>query len=132
TQEAVDAVVNLILLELSFQPIPALSLPTPKHQGLARLCERLRDDPAMELSIQEAAGSLHMSRATFMRTFQRETGMSFGRWRQQARILHALALVAEGRSIVEVALECGYDSPSAFSAMFHRSLGRPPSAYFRQ
>ncbi|NLG76734.1 MAG: AraC family transcriptional regulator [Xanthomonadaceae bacterium] len=132
TQDAIEAVVNLILLELSFRPDPALSLPTPKHPGLAKLCERLRNDPAVELSVQKAAASLNMSRSTLMRTFQRETGMSFGRWRQQARILYALPLLAEGRSILDVALECGYDSPSAFSAMFHRSLGRPPSAYFRQ
>ena len=71
-----------------------------------------------------------MSRASFMRLFQRETGMSFLRWRQQARLLLALALLAEGQSILSVALACGYDSPSAFSAMFRRVLGKSPSEYF--
>nr|WP_246806840.1 helix-turn-helix domain-containing protein [Ensifer sp. ENS04] len=56
--------------------------------------------------------------------------MSFGQWRQRVRMLHALAVLAEGRSILEAALECGYSSPSAFSAMFRRSLGRPPKNYF--
>ncbi|MBN9046653.1 MAG: helix-turn-helix transcriptional regulator [Rhizobiales bacterium] len=125
-----EAVVRLLVLELSFMPVRALNLPMPEHGGLARFCGRLRGDPASSLTVEDAAAALHMSRATFMRLFRRETGMSFGRWRQQARMLHALSLLAEGRNILDVALECGYESPSAFSAMFRRSLGQPPSAYF--
>ncbi|MFK4823082.1 helix-turn-helix domain-containing protein [Ochrobactrum quorumnocens] len=41
-------------------------------------------------------------------------------------------MLAEGQSILNVALACGYDSPSAFSAMFRRSLGRSPSEYFAE
>jgi AraC-like DNA-binding protein len=35
-------------------------------------------------------------------------------------------------SILELALEHGYDSPSAFAAMFRKVLGVPPSEYLRQ
>lgn len=130
-REIADAVIRLLLLELSFLPAQPLNLPLPKHVALAEFCNGIRDDLARELSIEQAALELHMSRATFMRLFQRETGLSFGRWRQQARMLKALTLLAEGRSILDVALECGYDSPSAFSAMFRRSLGRSPRDYFQ-
>lgn len=130
SREMADAVIRLLLLELSFLPAQGLNLPKPRHLGLAQLCDRVRNDLTVSLSIEDAAAALHMSRATFMRLFQRETKMSFGRWRQQARMLNALSMLAEGRSILDVALECGYDSPSAFSAMFRRSLGLPPSAYF--
>lgn len=130
-REMVDAVIRLLLLELSFLPAQPLNLPMPKHAALARFCDGMRHDLARELPIEQAARELHMSRATFMRLFQRETGLSFGRWRQQARMLKALTLLAEGRSILDVAMECGYDSPSAFSAMFRRSLGRSPRDYFQ-
>ena len=40
-----------------------------------------------------------------------------------ARLLRALGWIAEGRPILEVAMELGYESPSAFSAMFRRELG---------
>jgi len=40
-----------------------------------------------------------------------------------------LKLLAQGVSILEVALEHGYQSPSAFSAMFRKSLGYPPSHF---
>jgi AraC-like DNA-binding protein len=32
--------------------------------------------------------------------------------------------------VTEVALDLGYASPSAFAAMFRKSLGMPPSRYF--
>ncbi|MFT3999047.1 MAG: helix-turn-helix transcriptional regulator [Rhizobium sp.] len=130
-REVADAVIRLLLLELTFLPAQPLNLPLPKHPALAAFCETMLGDLARTISIEEAADALHMSRATLMRLFQRETGLSFGRWRQQARMLKALTLLAEGRSILDTALECGYDSPSAFSAMFRRSLGRSPREYFQ-
>ena len=66
---------------------------------------------------------------TLARGFRRETGMSFSEWRRRARLLGALAWIAEGRPILAVALDLGYDSPSAFSAMFKREFGLPPSQY---
>lgn len=130
SRDRTDAVVRLLLMELSFQPAQPLNLPTPNYPKLALICERLRHNLAKSLSLEEAAATLNMSRATFMRLFKRETGMSFGHWRQQARMLDALTMLAEGRSVLDVALDCGYNSPSAFSAMFRRSLGSPPSSYF--
>lgn len=130
-REMADAIIRLLLLELSFLPAQPLNLPMPRHASLAEFCDGMRNNLARELSIEQAARALHMSRATFMRLFQRETGLSFGQWRQQARVLKALTLLAEGKSILAVALECGYDSPSAFSAMFRRSLGRSPRDYFQ-
>lgn len=124
------AVTRLLLMELAFLPIEPLNLPTPRHGQLARFCEWIRSDPARSTSLEEAAGVLHMSRSRFMRLFKRETGLSFAHWRQQARLLQALSLLADGQSILNVAVACGYDSPSAFSAMFRRSLGQSPSEYF--
>jgi AraC-like DNA-binding protein len=55
--------------------------------------------------------------------------MSFGAWRQQALLVTALPLLAEGRSVTAVALDLGYESPAAFSTMFRRLTGKPPSLY---
>ena len=40
--------------------------------------------------------------------------MSFGRWRQQARLFAALEMLAQRKSVTEVAITVGYDSVSAF------------------
>jgi AraC-like DNA-binding protein len=68
---------------------------------------------------------------TIHRLFSRETGMTFGQWRQQARLLFALERLAQGERIIDVALDSGYASQSAFTAMFRKHFGMPPSAFYR-
>jgi AraC-like DNA-binding protein len=80
-------------------------------------------------TLEEIARSGALSGRTLARHFRRHTGMSFAEWRRRARLLRALGWIAEGRPILEVAMELGYDSPSAFSAMFRRELGAPPSSF---
>ena len=63
------------------------------------------------------------------RLFQSETGLSFAAWRQQARVLEAMGRLGSGAPVTQVALDLGYDSVSAFSAMFRRAAGTSPSAY---
>jgi AraC-like DNA-binding protein len=55
--------------------------------------------------------------------------MSFGRWRQQARLQFAVRRLAEGAAVGTIALECGYESPSAFVSMFKQALGTTPGRY---
>ena len=72
-----------------------------------------------------------MARRTFMRAFSAQAGMSFGRWRQQARLFAALEMLAQSKSVTEVAIAVGYDSVSAFIEMFRTMLGTTPQTYFR-
>ena len=58
-----------------------------------------------------------------------ETGLSFAQWRQQARLLRALELIADGVAVTTIALELGYDNVSAFIDMFRRALGTTPGRY---
>ena len=44
--------------------------------------------------------------------------------------LRALERLAGGEAVTTVALDLGYDSPSAFVAMFRRALGTTPGRYF--
>ena len=46
------------------------------------------------------------------------------------RSVPALTLLGSGRSVTTVALDLGYDSTSAFIAMFNRVLGTSPGKYF--
>jgi AraC-like DNA-binding protein len=56
--------------------------------------------------------------------------LSFRAWRQQVRLLGALERLAAGQAVTTVAWELGYESPSAFGAMFRRALGTTPGRYF--
>ncbi|REN14033.1 AraC family transcriptional regulator, partial [Mycobacterium tuberculosis] len=67
---------------------------------------------------------------TIQRLCARELGMTFGQWRQQARLLRALEQLAHGEKVIDVALSLGYASPSAFTAMFKKRFGQLPSQFF--
>ncbi|MGH9887478.1 MAG: helix-turn-helix domain-containing protein, partial [bacterium] len=70
------------------------------------------------------------SKRTLERLFRDETGMSFGAWRQQLRLLQALPLLAAGEPVTNVALSVRYESTSAFIARFRRVLGTTPGRYY--
>ncbi|RUE08070.1 AraC family transcriptional regulator [Pseudomonas aeruginosa] len=123
-------VMELILDELRVLPILALHVPQPVDPQLAALCRSLRAEPAADWSLGDAARRLGVSPRTLTRAFQRETGLSFVQWLRRMRLLASLDALAAGHSILEVALDLGYDSQSAFSAMFRRTLGVSPSLYF--
>ncbi len=58
--------------------------------------------------------------------------MSFGRWRQQLHVGLALQRLADGESVTNIAIDLGYERPSAFTAMFRRMLGTTPARYLTE
>jgi AraC-like DNA-binding protein len=124
-----ERVMTLILDEIrSAQRIP-LSVPMPSNDRLKRVCKAILSDSGGRETLDDWASEAAMGRRTFTRTFRRETGISFATWRQNVRLLDALSRLAEGHSITETALDVGYNSPSAFTAMFHRAFGVSPTHY---
>ncbi len=85
-----ERVMELILDEIERAPALSLHVPMPRHARLAALCEELVRDPALPASLEAWAKRLHMNARTLARLFQRETGMNFGAWCRQARLLLSL------------------------------------------
>ena len=108
-----------------------LRLTLPREERLAKVADALLDDVADDRTLDDWAHLAGMARRTFMRAFSVQTGMSFGRWRQQARLFGALEMLAQNKSVTEVAIAVGYDSVSAFIEMFRTMLGTTPQKYFR-
>ncbi|MDX3906095.1 MAG: helix-turn-helix transcriptional regulator [Pigmentiphaga sp.] len=125
-------VMRLLLDELRQLPTLPLRLPRPADRRLRTVCEAIVAAPDDKTTARGWGARLGVDAKTVHRLFLRETGMTFGQWRQQARLLAALERIAEGAKIVDVALELGYASPSAFSTMFKRQFGVTPSAFFGQ
>lgn len=122
-------VVALILSELrGLQSLP-LQLPMPRDARLRALCESLLEAPGDQRPLDAWAATINASARTLARRFQSETGLSFGAWRQQARVLEAMGRLGGGEPVTQVALDLGYESVSAFSAMFHRATGTSPSQF---
>jgi AraC-like DNA-binding protein len=123
-------IMALILDELRLLPVLPLNLPMPREARLQKICRGILDEPASTLTLAAWGRRVGASSRTLARRFQGETGLTFGRWRQQARLLEALSRLAQGQSVTTIALDLGYESPSAFTSMFRRALGRTPSTYF--
>jgi AraC-like DNA-binding protein/mannose-6-phosphate isomerase-like protein (cupin superfamily) len=122
-------VVALILSELQGLQSLALQLPMPRDAKLRGLCQTLLDQPGDQRPLEAGARTINTSARTLARRFQSETGLSFGAWRQQARVLEAMGRLGSGEPVTQVALDLGYESVSAFSAMFHRATGASPSRF---
>lgn len=122
-------VVALIISELrGLQSLP-LQLPMPRDARLRTLCKALLAAPGDQRPLEAWAETINTSARTLARRFQSETGLSFGAWRQQARVLDAMGRLGGGEPVTRVALDLGYESVSAFSAMFHRATGTSPSQF---
>jgi AraC-like DNA-binding protein len=121
---------SLLLEEIRIAPTLSLDLPLPQDRRLRALCEALLEDPGAGLSLEGWALRVGASPRTLARLFREELGMTFGQWRQRVRLAQAAALVSGGGSLASVAASLGYESASAFSAMFKRALGRSPREFF--
>lgn len=126
------AIMRLILLEIPRLHERPFALPFPADPRLVRLCREFVAAPSAAVRIDTWASRAGMSRRSFTRAFQRETGVSLSVWRRQATLLAALPLLARGASVTEVALDLGYESAPAFTTMFRRMLGVAPRTYLRQ
>ncbi|WP_406625290.1 AraC family transcriptional regulator [Acidovorax sp. SDU_ACID1] len=123
--QAVALIGQLAVAEIARLPRCALELPMPASLDLLQLCERVLDDP-----VHGGEGFLPPGSArTLYRRFRAETGLSFVQWRRQACLLHAVRLLSGGMSVTRVALDSGYESLSAFSTMFRRTLGVTPRTF---
>jgi AraC-like DNA-binding protein len=108
----------------------SFSLPRPQSPLARKLADHFTANPgdgrALELVTLEVGGA---SLRTFERMFVEETGLSLASWRRQSRMLASISLLAESKSIGEVAHAVGYDSAAAFSAAFKQCFGTSPSGY---
>ncbi|WP_240757079.1 AraC family transcriptional regulator [Roseicella aquatilis] len=118
----------LILDEIARAPSLPLGLPALRDPRLRRLAEALRADPARDAGMEEWAAACGASARTLTRLFRRETGMSFGRWRQMLRLSEAAALLAQGMPPARAAAAVGYASAPAFGAAFRAAFGTTPGS----
>ena len=121
---------GVLIDQLSALPTIPLQLPWPADERARRAAAWLREHPDDPDVTDAVARRFGLSVRTIERLFQKETGLTFGKWRQQLRLLQALRLLAAGRPVTDVSLQVGYESPSAFIAMFRRTLGVTPYRYF--
>jgi len=126
---ATARLVAVLLDEIARMKVERLYFPSSNHPRLRQLADTLLLDPGDRSTAQEWASRLAMSERTLTRLVAQETGMSFGRWRQQLQIIVALKWLHSGMQVQRIAEDLGYQSVSAFITMFRKALGASPSKY---
>lgn len=122
-------VANVILDEIRTLPTEPFGLPLPRDLRLQRIARALIADPADDRDLERWADWAAISSRTLSRRFVAETGFNFTAWRQRARLMRSLEMLAAGVPVNAVALDLGYATASAYIALFKRSFGETPAAY---
>lgn len=123
---------EILIDELSVLPLAPIDLPMPRDARAVRAAKLVRAAPEARYPLADASRRSGASTRTLERLFRGETGLSFGAWRQRARLLRALQLLAEDENVTQTAIAVGYESTSAFVAAFRRALGVTPGQYFKE
>lgn len=81
------------------------------------------------VTVGEVASAVGLSEFHFMRTFQATTGLSVHRYLTQIRLVRAKALLAQGVSATQTALDVGFFDQSHFTRHFRSHFGTTPGAF---
>ena len=93
---------------------------------IARTIDYLSTQLNEQVTIDDMADHVGMSRAVFHRRFKEATTMSPIQFLKSLRLNNAAMKIAEGKTVSEAAWDVGYQSSSQFSREFKRMYGQSP------
>lgn len=82
-----------------------------------------------QISIETLAKLVGMSRTYFCSWFKSKTNMTCTQYLNQVRIANAVKLLAAGKSVGAVALDCGFANTSYFISVFKKLRGCTPKEF---
>ncbi len=129
TETRHSRIANVLIEELGEAVVDRLFIATPTDPRLRRIADMMLEEPGDRRTLAEWAEIAGMSGRSLRRRVERETGVTFGRWRQQFQLAIALRDLRSGIPIKTISEKLGYESISAFATMFKKYMGRPPGKY---
>ncbi len=94
---------------------------------VSRVIELMTGTPHGSPDLEQAASEAASSPWHFHRCFRELTGESFASCLRRLRLERAAWQLRAGHTVLETALDSGYDSPESFYRAFHRRFGIKPS-----
>ena len=116
----------------TFLSVRSFSLPTESHyqQAIREAMRHLIANFREPVRLEEVLQLTDLSRPTFARQFKLHSGHTFSEFLNRLRLQAACRELAESeRSILEVALACGFTQVSFFNRLFRRILRCNPTEY---
>jgi AraC-like DNA-binding protein len=100
-----------------------------RDPGVLRVRDLLREEYAREIGSDELAALAGRSRFALYRAFVADYGMSPGDYQRQLRLRAARALLAQGLSPAQAAVEAGFTDQAHLTRWFGRCYGVTPARY---
>lgn len=120
---------RVLLDELAETPSAGTFLPASGDVVLGRALHHLEKHPEDNRSVAELAQEAGITERTLARKCRQDLGIPLTGWRNRMRVVKAIALIEEGRTVEAIARNFGYSSASAFIAMFRKLMGVTPASY---
>jgi AraC-like DNA-binding protein len=109
-----------------------LNLPVAADPVVAAVADYTRAHLA-RVTVSDVTRAVGVSERTLRRIFRAHLGMSWRSYLLRARVLRAMALLAQSdRTVLEVSIAVGFDDVGAFARSFARHCGETPSVYRRR
>jgi AraC-like DNA-binding protein len=124
-----DRLAGVLMDLVSQAPSTDLVLPLPRDARALRLAQHLHAQPADKRDLATLAVEAGASLRTLQRCFADETRLTIEAWRQKARLVHSTTALSAGATVTDAAIDCGYDSPSAFITAFRKQFGVTPGRF---
>lgn len=109
---------------------PAPRSLTAERVEVCRVIEHIHSNLDEKITVERMASIACLSASHFGRVFRKETGRAPMEYVNGLRLERAKKLLLAGdRSVTEIALQCGFGSPSYFSACFQKEYRMTPKEY---
>ncbi|NUU61037.1 AraC family transcriptional regulator [Paenibacillus sp. JW14] len=100
-----------------------------EQDRMDHVVQYIKENSHKKLNLELLAGVSHLSKYHFSRIFTAKIGMTPVAFVNRERLHKATQLLAEGshKTILEISIQCGFESVSTFNALFKRHYGQTPS-----
>jgi AraC-like DNA-binding protein len=101
-------------------------------RSVARMCDFIASNFLQDIDTVEIARAVELHPKYAMNLFKKTTGMTISKYLNLLRLSHAQAqLMGEGSNVLQIAMDSGFGSISAFNKSFRNIAGMSPSDFRR-
>jgi AraC-like DNA-binding protein len=102
-----------------------------ERRAVKRVKDCLKNRYAENLTLEELSRIANLSPFHLIRVFRKEVGLPPHAYQTRLRLNHAKALLAQGATIGEAALNAGFFDQSHFTNHFRKVFGYPPGVHLK-
>lgn len=93
--------------------------------------KKIRESDDLRMSIEEAAGLVHLSPGRFAHLFKEQVGLAFRRYLLWRKLTRAMLAIGREPNIAAAAHAADFADAAHLTRTFHEMFGMPPSALMR-